>query len=720
MQHGVMMPPINMPSHPGMMMPLAGGPGYPPPPPGVPPPGAVPMPIRPPMPPPPLPVGGAGMMPPLPIPPGVNNIMSGETIMRMGAGGSTSSIAVQKNNLHLNYHPQNAAQTVVLTHLPAFLRGVRILRDASYPCGSARTVHVGCCAPTSEEEGRKMMERGLLPSALVAGAAAAAARTSSVGASGRSGGGGANELEKKAMELLSWKGANGGVAVVKMGHFTGAQNFAGGMLALVRCKGETLPPKPGPDGIVREKCVEANNGIEDNTVEDENAAGEDAANPPVNENTNHDGDNKMESAEYTKDEEAKHLETLRQLKNMHVYHLFNYHIPDPIPPDMNIPQTAPLPQDPAAPYHLLEALTTLRLRYEESVKEAEDMAKSGKDPLSTSVSYIHDDEWGGHAAAAAGEDDHAGGGIGGFKLDKAKIAAAAGGVAGYDEEADPLNAPEVIKAVLAFKRQLEQQNVNGKRRRIEVVSQRMEMKVKEMLERGRKELEEMKLLQERQLQQKQEQEQEQQLEPVIPIAERKDVEDTGRRGVSNLPAWMTKGEAPNGETGASTAVDQKADVSPPEVVGIDDGDDGKKRKFVPSEANRDINMRKQKLDVVEGSISLSEIRAANEAADKAAVAAAASAAATPFVVQTTKEGILSSGSQFPPLSSEAVDTLKQYVTAQIIDYLGEEESTLIEFIVMELRKESGCTTLSLLEEMKVVLDEDAEEFVLGLYRKMVE
>ena len=140
-------------------------------------------------------------------------------------------------------------------------------------------------------------------------------------------------------------------------------------------------------------------------------------------------------------------------------------------------------------------------------------------------------------------------------------------------------------------------------------------------------------------------------------------------------------------------------------------ENGKKRKFVPSEANRDINVRKQKLDMEEGQ-SLSQIRAANEAADKQQVA-------TSFVVQTTKEGILSSSSKFPALpSTTTADALKQYVTSQIIDYLGEEESTLIDFIMKELQKEGGGSTISLLEEMKVVLDEDAEEFVLGLYRKM--
>jgi hypothetical protein len=110
---------------------------------------------------------------------------------------------------------------------------------------------------------------------------------------------------------------------------------------------------------------------------------------------------------------------------------------------------------------------------------------------------------------------------------------------------------------------------------------------------------------------------------------------------------------------------------------------------------------------------MSEIRASNEAADKQA-----QAEAREFVVHTTNEGILGEGSKFP--SAKEPDALKTYVTTRIVDYLGEEESTLIEFIMKELGKDGGCTTASMLEEMKVVLDEDAEDFVLGLYRKMVE
>ena len=123
-----------------------------------------------------------------------------------------------------------------------------------------------------------------------------------------------------------------------------------------------------------------------------------------------------------------------------------------------------------------------------------------------------------------------------------------------------------------------------------------------------------------------------------------EVEDTGRRGVSNLP-WMTKGDYAAAEPGMATEAP------------AEDRDDGKNRKFLPSKANRDINVSKQKLEIGEGQI-LAEIRAANVAADKSKEEASAS-----FVVQTTNEGI-SADSQFPPLAPAVADSLKMYMTTQ--------------------------------------------------------
>jgi len=395
---------------------------------------------------------------------------------------------------YLNNHSQNTAQAVVLTHLPPFLRGIRVLRDASFHLGAARTVHLGCCIPYSLGERRKFMERGL----------PVANRDSQN-----------REVKKvidradKDMEALSWQGAQGGVAVVKMGHFIGAQNFVGAVLALAK---DGLPRKPKPPAP--EGANESESQAED--TEDKEKTDEEKA--PVEEPS-------IES-EYTPEELTRHKKTLEQISNLYAYHVFNYHIPDPIPPDRPVPMPPTKASDPNAAYLLLNSLTECRERYEESVKTEEDAIAKGDDgtALSTSVTYLDGTEWGGHVSAATGESE--------LKMDKDKVAAAAGGV--YDEENDPLNAPEVIRAVLAFKRTLEDRDAKSKKRRVDIINSKLEAKVKEMLEQGRKERDEMRNGEEK--------------KTVSTPAEAgageaqvpsdaAGVGDTGRRGVSNLVSF---------------------------------------------------------------------------------------------------------------------------------------------------------------------------------------
>ena len=729
---GGMPPPPNYQHHPGMMMP-------PPPtmhlnlPPGVPPPGAVPMSL--------LPMPPSMMMMMIPPPPSSSSVI--DAAMNSAEG---LDILGTRFDLHLNLHAQNFAQTVILTNLPPFLRGVRPLRDASYPCGMARTVHVGCCLPSNDVDKHKNNERG---------------------------------MTEAIMHALGWNAANGGLAVVKMGHYSSARDLAGGMIVLSKCAVEgrlplekevqlnnndatittttndNLPTDYDDDQVIEATTTTTTTTTTTKTIEDENIKGEDddAAKTGEEETTvddcnNEDGnvpptslivsdsstkneesmstnESPIIASKYSEKDEADHFETLNQLKNMKVHHLFNYHIPEPIPPDLTVPQPDPVP-DSSVPLRLLEALTTLRLRYNESVQEAcNQLAKSGKDVLATTVS-IYGDQWGGHTEAAGTELDGDSATstttatsvlLPTMKLDTAKLAAAAGGGDGYDEEADPLNAPEVISEVLKFKKRLEDQNSKGKVRRIEIVNERMARKVGELLERGRREREERKtralLLLERQhqghaLQAQHKEEGEQLAAKSVEEAP----QETGCRGVSNLPAWMTAGAnnpIANGTKNGTTDDGPVAETSGDDGRDLNDG--STKRKFIPSEANRDINTRKQKLDV--DGMSLSEIRAANMAAD-------AAASVTMAVDATSKESILSTGIKFPPLPPSAADGLKAYITSRIVDYLGEEESTLIEFIMKELNKDGGCTTLSLLEEMNIVLDEDSEDFVLGLYRKMLD
>ncbi len=569
---------------------------------------------------------------------------------------------------------------------------------------------------------------------------------------------GSNATEKQIMEALHWTGAKGGVAVIKMNHYIGAKNFAGALLALRKCSLENEgkgsmpsmqiiePPSPSSLAVANVAAAAADNGDEEGgggadvnknndevtTTEltpQETAIKEESSNEDKQEE-NVAVDNEQTTTtttivtkeeekkpECSKEEEAQHLATLQQLQQMRIYHLANYHIPDPpnIPPDMTIPQPDPIPQDPSIIFRLLESLTTLRLRYEEGRRTNNTSPNGGGMEEQHKTNNNNDDQWGGHAAAATGDNpDDTSNNHHGLKLDKDKIAAAAGGGA-YDEDADPLNAPDVVNAVLEFKRKLETRDVTSRRRRVDIITDRMAKKVREFVEQGRNERRKREEMQ-RQLQQQQQQQQhQQQLAESSTIATTANVADSGQRGVSNLPAWMTNNANGNGAEASATTTTTTPSTT--QTKPQDDEEEGiRKRKFVPSEANRDINVRKQRLDV-EGGQSLSEIRAANEAADKQAAAAATAAAAASFVAQTTKEGILSADSKFPPLST-AVDSLKTYVTAQIVDYLGEEEKTLIDFIMKELAKEGGCNTSSMLDEMKMVLDEDAEDFVVNLYHKM--
>jgi hypothetical protein len=311
----------------------------------------------------------------------------------------------------------------------------------------------------------------------------------------------------------------------------------------------------------------------------------------------------------------------------------------------------------------LDVLTTLRIKYQEG---------------------NFADSYGGHTSASTGESENTSISL---NLDANKLAAAAGGT--YDEDADPMNAPEVVNAVLEFKRGLEERDVKSRKRRVDIITEAMEKKVKELVEKGRMEREMKRRMKNGEVVGDG--------ANVVSVAAEGVVEDTGKRGVSNLPAWMTKGDG-----AAAAASTSTTDAQPPT-----EEDESKKRKFVPSEANRDdINVRKQRIDMAGASVS--EIRAANQAADQSSFF-------------TTKEDILAPNTMFPPLNlspTTSSDQIKPFVTSKIVEYLGEEESTLIGFIMKELSK--GVKTTALLEEMKMVLDEDAEEFVLGLYKRLTE
>ncbi len=64
-----------------------------------------------------------------------------------------------------------------------------------------------------------------------------------------------------------------------------------------------------------------------------------------------------------------------------------------------------------------------------------------------------------------------------------------------------------------------------------------------------------------------------------------------------------------------------------------------------------------------------------------------------------------------------MEKMQPWITKKIVELLGEAEDTLIKFIVSKLLSHS--TPEHLLDELKLVLDEDAEVFVYKLWRMLV-
>lgn len=61
--------------------------------------------------------------------------------------------------------------------------------------------------------------------------------------------------------------------------------------------------------------------------------------------------------------------------------------------------------------------------------------------------------------------------------------------------------------------------------------------------------------------------------------------------------------------------------------------------------------------------------------------------------------------------------MKTWVTKKVVEYLGEVEETLIHFIISKLNNQ--CNPNELLGELAAVLDDDAEQFVIKLWRMLI-
>ena len=221
-------------------------------------------------------------------------------------------------------------------------------------------------------------------------------------------------------------------------------------------------------------------------------------------------------------------------------------------------------------------------------------------------------------------------------MDAEKVAAAAGGA--YDQDEDPLNAPQVLEAVKEFRRKLDKTHGSQKTQRMELVAK----KLKELRPRIRARV-------------KAEKEGKfaqpppsglppMGLPPPPPPPGRTTTApaqaDSGKRGRSNLPAWMTQQQQ---QQQAGTAATDE-----------------------PS--NKKLKMDDYPLN-------------------------------------------------FPPNLPESCHaTLRQFLANEVKNSLGEEEATLIDFLYKHILQ--GKATAELLQELKVVLEEEADAFLKAVWSKV--
>lgn len=61
--------------------------------------------------------------------------------------------------------------------------------------------------------------------------------------------------------------------------------------------------------------------------------------------------------------------------------------------------------------------------------------------------------------------------------------------------------------------------------------------------------------------------------------------------------------------------------------------------------------------------------------------------------------------------------MRAWIVKKIVEYLGEEEESLTAFVVGKL--DASCRPAELVAELSMVLDQDAEQFVLKLWRMLI-
>ncbi|CAJ1944545.1 unnamed protein product [Cylindrotheca closterium] len=238
------------------------------------------------------------------------------------------------------------------------------------------------------------------------------------------------------------------------------------------------------------------------------------------------------------------------------------------------------------------------------------------------------------------------------KLDVDKVAAAAGG-GNYDADEDPLNAPQVLEAVKAFRRKLDKTHSHQKKKRMEMVAQKlkdMRPAIKRMMEEEKNRPANV-------------------LPPPLPLPL-----PPGAPGAPPLPVGVPPLPPPPG--GASN-------LPPPPPLGVEDS--GKRGR-----SNLPAWMTKQQ----------QEQQQADEPAAKRI---------------KKEEG---HPSNFPPLPLSAYPQLREYLSKQVVESLGEEDPTLIDFLYNHITQTKAASEL--LQELQMVLEEEAPAFLEALWKKIGE
>jgi hypothetical protein len=246
-------------------------------------------------------------------------------------------------------------------------------------------------------------------------------------------------------------------------------------------------------------------------------------------------------------------------------------------------------------------------------------------------------------------------------LDVGKVAAAAGG-GNYDADEDPLNAPQVLEAVKEFRRKLEKTQGFQKKKRMELVMK----KVAERMPRVKVLMEEERIR-----------------GPVV--AQMAPPPPLPGMPVPGLPPGMatTMGEAP-----------------PPLPMGVPPPPPG----AAAASGAAQVDSGKRGRSNLPAWMTNQPAAAASTTSEEEPSAKRSKSSNHPLT--------------FPPLPPSTHAILRDFLTQQIIQYLGEEEKTLIDFLHTHIL--NGKDTAGLVKELQMVLEEEAPAFVETLWTKIYE